>query len=119
MILLDSLCLLAANRSQTIYIPGIASLLCRTNVPESVINRESREGNVHLVSCGTSSPQWQGTLQHIPHLKGINLESGSSRDQGWLHPSSAGSSHWFMVVLAPVAAPQGTGTREEQLEGLH
>lgn len=42
MILLDSLCLLATNRSQTIYIPGIASLLYRTNVSESVINEESR-----------------------------------------------------------------------------
>lgn len=49
----------------------------------------------------------------------MNLEPAGSRDWGWLHPSSAGFSDWFGGVLAPAAAPRGTGTRGEQLEELH
>lgn len=34
-------------------------------------------------------------------------------------PALQVSLDWLTAVLAPVAVPQGTGTQEEQLEGLH
>lgn len=51
-----------------------------------------------------------------PLLAGINWESV----WGWLHPSPTGLSRLSLALfLAPAATPQGTGTGEEQLEGLH